>query len=186
MVAESPPVSSNSAHIHWRPILGDNVCGATHLYGIVTVIMLIAIFVSWHPAGATLTEGRSGTLSCNPAQNPHCDLDLISEILLFYYKSFMTLKTKRKTSRNKFNQWFFFFKLRFCNEICFMSEVLREFLFSGLIVVILSGKGLFTCTFKISKITNHITIQSSNDIGCTVSEGFLKTTTVWTGYDNDF
>ena len=29
---------------------------------------------SWHPADAALAEGRSGTLSCNPAQAPQAVL----------------------------------------------------------------------------------------------------------------
>ena len=34
-----------------------------------TVLILSAMVASWHPAGAALmTEDRSGTLSCNPAQ----------------------------------------------------------------------------------------------------------------------
>ena len=32
-VAESPPVSCNSAQMHWRPRLGDNLCCANHLLG---------------------------------------------------------------------------------------------------------------------------------------------------------
>ena len=44
-------------------------CRATRLLGIVTILILSAVVVSWHPTGATLAaEGRSGTLSCNPAQ----------------------------------------------------------------------------------------------------------------------
>ena len=35
--------------------------------GIVTVLMLSAMVASWHPTGATLAEGRSGTSSCNRA-----------------------------------------------------------------------------------------------------------------------
>ena len=50
------------------PDLGDNFCRATHLVGIVTVLILSAMVGSWHPTGASLAEGRSGTLSCNPAQ----------------------------------------------------------------------------------------------------------------------
>ena len=32
--------------------------------------MFSATVASWHPPGAALAEGRSGTLSCNPTQAP--------------------------------------------------------------------------------------------------------------------
>ena len=38
-------------------------------FEIVTVLILSAMVASWHPSGATLAEGRSGTL-CNPVQSP--------------------------------------------------------------------------------------------------------------------
>ena len=69
-VADIPLVSCNSAQ---TPRLGVNSCrarvfGATHLLGMVTVLILSAVVASWHyPIGAALAEGRSGMLSCNPA-----------------------------------------------------------------------------------------------------------------------
>ena len=38
-------------------------------FGIVTVVILNAMVASWHPIGAALVEGQSGTLSFNPAQS---------------------------------------------------------------------------------------------------------------------
>ena len=44
-----------------------NFCHATHLLGYWQFSFLSrAMVASWHPTGATLGEGRSGTLSCNP------------------------------------------------------------------------------------------------------------------------
>ena len=54
----------------WRPQIGWQLLPCNPPFGIVTIVMLSAMVASWHPTGATLAEGRSGTLSCNPSQDP--------------------------------------------------------------------------------------------------------------------
>ena len=60
-------VPCNSAQMHWCPRVGDNFCHTTHLLGN-SDHFVSAMVISWHPTGATLVEGRCGTLSCNPTQ----------------------------------------------------------------------------------------------------------------------
>ena len=55
-----------------------NFCRATHLR-VVTVLILSATVASWHPTGATLAEGQSETLSCNPAQTCVSQSQIVSD-----------------------------------------------------------------------------------------------------------
>ena len=49
--------------------IGRQLLPCSPPFGIVTVLILSPIITSWHPTGATLAQGRSGTMLCNPAQN---------------------------------------------------------------------------------------------------------------------
>ena len=73
--------------------------------GIVTVLILSGTVASWHPAGATLAEGLSGTLSCNPALKTWVETKM-SPFIRIYESSFVTFE-------------FFLFKR---TEICLIAN----------------------------------------------------------------
>ena len=56
----------NSAQMHLTSQTRWQLPPCNPPFGIMTVLILSAMVASWHPTGATLVEGRSGTLSCNP------------------------------------------------------------------------------------------------------------------------
>ena len=66
---------------------GDNFCQQKYTFwSIVTVLILSVMVAGWHPTGATLVEGRSGTLSCNPALIPgvYATVEGLLLLLLLY------------------------------------------------------------------------------------------------------
>ena len=58
-VAESPPVSCNSAQMRWRPRFWWQLLPCNSLFGTVTILILNAMVAIWHPAGRCHLGGGS-------------------------------------------------------------------------------------------------------------------------------